>query len=480
MTEYYEHEHTDNGRIAVACDEYYVPDHLMQHIDYVTPGVVPSKMKKSSIKKRDDNPPRPVRRPPIAPKMPSTYPAPPTPAEWQQILKNPGASKNGIPADLVNCSIWITPPCVRALYDVPLPSGEVCKDNSLGIFEEEDTYSQEDLNLFFTTFFPTIPNGTHPIPAFIDGAVAPVPVAEAGGESDLDMTLAYPLIYPQTITLYQTDDPIYAAETLNGTLDGFLDTFLDAIDGSFCTYSAYGQTGDNSTLDPTYPDPNPGGYKGKLQCGVYKPTNVISVSYGGGENGLPVDYERRQCNEFLKLALQGHTILFASGDYGVASFPSPGSPNGTCQGATNSTFLPSFPATCPWLTSVGATQIPVNGTVYDPEVAANAIFGNGAPFTSGGGFSNVFPAPFYQKPSLFRYFEKYNPPYPYYETLYAENVGANGGIYNRIGRGFPDVSAVGLFWLDFNEGEEGGWGGTSMSTPIVASIVNRVCVIRPR
>lgn len=48
------------------------------------------------------------------------------------------------------------------------------------------------------------------------------------------------------------------------------------------------------------------------------------------------------------------------------------------------------------------------------------------------------------------------------------------GLYNRIGRGFPDISAVGHWWLDFNEGEEGGWGGTSMSAPIVASIINRV------
>jgi hypothetical protein len=49
--------------------------------------------------------------------------------------------------------------------------------------------------------------------------------------------------------------------------------FLDAIDGSYCTYSAYGETGDctvEACLDPVYPDPNPGGYKGKLQCGVYK------------------------------------------------------------------------------------------------------------------------------------------------------------------------------------------------------------------
>ena len=48
------------------------------------------------------------------------------------------------------------------------------------------------------------------------------------------------------------------------------------------------------------------------------------------------------------------------------------------------------------------------------------------------------------------------------------------GRYNRIGRGFPDISAVGAFWLDFVANEEVGFGGTSMATPIVASIINRV------
>lgn len=54
--------------------------------------------------------------------------------------------------------------------------------------------------------------------------------------------------------------------------------FLDAIDGSYCTYSAFGETGNckaKECLDPVYPDPNPGGYKGQLQCGVYKPVSTL-------------------------------------------------------------------------------------------------------------------------------------------------------------------------------------------------------------
>jgi tripeptidyl-peptidase-1 len=54
-------------------------------------------------------------------------------------------------------------------------------------------------------------------------------------------------------------------------------------------------------------------------CGIFQPTNVISVSYGGQESDVPISYQKRQCLEYLKLGLQGVSILFASGDAGVAS-----------------------------------------------------------------------------------------------------------------------------------------------------------------
>ena len=70
--------------------------------------------------------------------------------------------------------------------------------------------------------------GTHPTLDSVDGATAPNPITEAGAESLLDFQLSYPIIYPQTITLFQTDDDVYQA---NYTFNGFLNTFLDAIDG---------------------------------------------------------------------------------------------------------------------------------------------------------------------------------------------------------------------------------------------------------
>ncbi|RPD55433.1 hypothetical protein L226DRAFT_224356 [Lentinus tigrinus ALCF2SS1-7] len=64
-----------------------------------------------------------------------------------------------------------------------------------------------------------------------------------------------------------------------------------------------------------------------------------------------------------QLGSRGTTVLFCSGDNGVYSFPS----NSTCDATT---FGPTFPRGCPFLTSVGGTQ------GVTPEVAAS--------FSSGG------------------------------------------------------------------------------------------------
>lgn len=100
------------------------------------------------------------------------------------------------------------------------------------------------------------------------------------------------LIYPQSVIVYQVDDKIYAPKEI--ARDNTFNTFLDALDGSYCNYPAYGITGDSPGIDPKYPDPKAGGYKGHRQCGVYTPTRVISISYGESEQDFPKPYVERQ------------------------------------------------------------------------------------------------------------------------------------------------------------------------------------------
>lgn len=458
--EYHEFSHKSTGNTMVACDQYHVPKAIQGHIDYITPGVKGVNVGPRLAKRSRGKPGKPGN-----------------PITWQppKIVSHPHMPKKS--SELQTCDVAITPACIRALYDIPLqnPNAKVSPNNSMGIFETGDTYSQEDLNLFFANFTSYIPNGTHPIPNFIDGASAPVPVSQAGGESDLDFQLAYPIIYPQTTTLYQTDDAFYTS--VNSTASGIFNTFFDAIDGSYCTYSAYGETGNDPTLDPTYPDPQPNGYKGQLMCGVYKPTNVISISYGEQEQDLPAYYQERQCNEFLKLGLQGVSIFVASGDTGVGGIPGDGAANG-CLGPNATIFSPTQPNSCPWLTNVGATKVYPGRTVFEPESAANDPPHNPYrnAYSSGGGFSNIFTVPDYQAQAVADYFENHNPPYPYYYDGQYNSTG--GGLYNRNGRGIPDVAANGDNIAVYVKGRAVTEGGTSASAPIFGAIVNRIVEAR--
>jgi tripeptidyl-peptidase-1 len=135
-------------------------------------------------------------------------------------------------------------------------------------------------------------------------------------------------------------------------------TAQDAIDGSYCTYDG----GDDPTQDGVYPDPY-GGYQGPENCGGYAATKVISTSYGYNEADLTPQYEQRQCHEYMKLGLMGVSVLYSSGDYGVAGNGgqcinetiTPG--NSTYTNGDSGKFNPSFPGTCPYVTSVGATQV---------------------------------------------------------------------------------------------------------------------------
>jgi tripeptidyl-peptidase-1 len=130
----------------------------------------------------------------------------------------------------------------------------------------------------------------------------------------------------------------------------------------------------------------------------------------------------------MKLGLQGVTIIVSSGDSGVA-----GREGGCCinpgyapsadgsiislyinsttgfPATTGKTFVPHFPDSCPYLTSVGATMIKPNSSVKTPEQAAKKL--GPVPLYSGGGFSNVFSMPDYQRRALDHYFDQHLPPY---------------------------------------------------------------------
>lgn len=137
-------------------------------------------------------------------------------------------------------------------------------------------------------------------------------------------------------------------------------------------------------------------------------------------------------------------------------------------------YNPDYPSGCPYITAVGGTRLYPGQTIEDPESAMQVNLtavhiAEGRPpgkksssihtvqklrastagnpvlafFATGGGFSNYFKPPSYQARAVSQYLAAHAPDVPsYVVNSDASNVGANGGVYNRAGRGYPDVSAT--------------------------------------
>ncbi|KAI0648913.1 subtilisin-like protein [Trametes meyenii] len=421
-TEYYVYEHAESGTTRVGCEgAYHLPEHVAPHVELVTPTLhFDAKVRKRSVKSKVGNP----GSGPVSPKTTGT-------------IKN-------IFNQLQHCDEQITPICLRALYNfayVPLAAHK----NSIGIVEyTPQAYVPSDLDMFFGNFSKS-QVGERPSLVSIDGGTIDIGFGgfDVNGESNLDLQYAMSLVGKgQPVTLYQTGDDVEGASFNN---------LLDALDGSYCSFEG----GDDPFQDPSYPDPF-GGYQGATQCGTVTPAHVISTSYSYDEWELSPAYMQRQCAEYAKLGLMGVTVLYSSGDYGVAAnggicLDSQGEPQ-----FGGNVFAPSFPGGCPYITSVGATQVNPGAKVTDPESACNQVI------FSGGGFSNVFPMPSYQKSAVEGYLSKYPPPY-------------TSGQYNTSGsRAYPDLSANGANYVVAVQGEYELVYGTSASSPVTAAILSAV------
>lgn len=404
-TDFYHWHHDASGVQDIAAEEYHLPADLRRHVDYITPG----------IRLRTDTS-RPKKR-----SQQNKQRRGITPAANGTLTYSP-------PSDPNVCNVThVTPQCVQKLYQIPKGS-RASVGNELGIFETiSDHYSKEDLDVYHSTIYPDVPNGTYPIEESIDGAYgASNSTATAGIESNLDFQAAIPLIYPQKTILFQTDDEVYQTNTSLSA--GFLNTFFDALDGSYCTFSAFNETGNCVTddcLDPVYPDPNPGGYKGQLQCGVYEPTNVISISYSTSELAKPPSYLKRQCAEIMKLGLQGTTVVMATGDHGVG--PTDGET--TCTGYTGKVFTPQENVVCPYVLAVGATElVEASGNTSSPQFIERAP----TDFGSGGGFSNFFDTPSYQANHVKNYFNNVTLNFTGYNDIEDVINNATSGVCESI------------------------------------------------
>ena len=169
QTEYHHYEHLATGKSNIGCDEYSVPKHVTQHIDYITPGLklLTSSKPDQNLEKRTFGVTAPGKKPILGP------------------LLKPLLVSVDLLLSLfleIACPIAIIPGCIKAMYNITDSPKNVASGNRLGIFESiGDVYAQQDLNLFFAGLDTKIPEGTHPLLNGIDGATAPAASAKAAG-----------------------------------------------------------------------------------------------------------------------------------------------------------------------------------------------------------------------------------------------------------------------------------------------------------
>ncbi|XP_022528244.2 tripeptidyl-peptidase 1 [Astyanax mexicanus] len=170
---------------------------------------------------------------------------------------------------------------------------------------------------------------------------------------------------------------------------------------------------------------------------------VHTISYGDDEDSLSSAYMNRINNEFMKAGVRGISMLFASGDSGAGCWHKTKEEN---------VFRPSFPASSPYVTTVGGTSFK-NPFKVTYEVTD---------YISGGGFSNVFPMPDYQV-SAVKAFLKGKPSLP------------PQSYFNSSGRAYPDLAALSdNYWVVTNLVPIPWVSGTSASTPVVGGILSLI------
>ncbi|KIK66625.1 hypothetical protein GYMLUDRAFT_37782 [Collybiopsis luxurians FD-317 M1] len=291
-----------------------------------------------------------------------------------------------------SCNASVTPACLQDLYGIPVTKATQTS-NGLGVSGFEDQWPQiADLASFLTDFRPDIPpNTTFTLQTLNNGSDPQGPL-DAGVEANLDIQYTVGVASGVPVTFFSVGGPpdIQPVDIVG--------KFLDLV---------------NYVNNQTYPP------------------HVLTTSYGINETDVSAPMANQLCNAFMAAGARGVSVLFASGDGGVSG--------GHTQNCT--TFVPTFPSGCPFVTSVGATT-GVNET--------SALF-------SSGGFSNIFTRPSYQDTDV---------------TDYLNALGStNSGLFNRTGRAFPDVAAQGENFEIILGGNAGLVSGTSCSSPVFASVI---------
>ncbi|KAG9254213.1 peptidase S8/S53 domain-containing protein [Emericellopsis atlantica] len=353
-----------------------------------------------------------------------------------------------------DCVSNVTPSCLREIYKIP-QDNYTHPDNSIGFFSPGwSSWISSDLDEHFAAHAPELLGHMPSVVPINDGyRQTDVQSDPFNLEPNMDAELLMTLAYPQNVTNFQVGDSTHPGN-VNTLLAAFDDTYCDQLDG---------------VLDPIVDVKD-------VDCGTIQPPNVLSISYAWAETDFPPEYLAHQCHEFLKLGLQGVTVIVSTGDMGTGRHP-----DGECGDKTSKPqFVPSWPASCPWVTAVGGTKfvatedegtvtswrnLPSTGLPHERDTDEVAYFrpNDDGNRSSAGGMSNAFATPEYQAQHVSRYLEQQS-----------DHLDSFRGQFNQSGRTYPDVSAAASFIQVFTGGRFHSVSGTSSSAPIFAAIVTKI------
>ncbi|KAF5310892.1 hypothetical protein D9619_008189 [Psilocybe cf. subviscida] len=399
--EYRVFKHANSDEHA-ACHNYSLPLEVAEHVDFVMPTIQPN----VNIVKV------PIGR--------GVQPLLPLSRRDANVTSN--AANVSTSNVLSGCNTQIVPSCLKALYNMTY-TPKMAANNSVGVVSYySNSYLQSDLDLFFGNFSPALV-GSSPTLMLIDGALGTIALDASSSVGEDDWILSY------LMTLSDSPQSVQFLTIGNQQTGSFfsINEWLDAVDGSYCTSDG----GNDLAFNPQLPNPFPGGFNNH-SCGTVKVPNIISVSQAVEEITYTDFYKQCQCNEFVKLGLMGVTVLYAAANTGTA-----GAARLYCLDDNGSVtlngmhFSLSWPASCPWVTAVGGTQVKSNTTLgQNPEEVWNQDRTMGFFESGGGGFSQKFAKPAYQKDAVSNYLK-----------FLAKNDLTTLQHFNNHGRAYPDISA---------------------------------------
>ncbi|TGJ85769.1 hypothetical protein E0Z10_g2978 [Xylaria hypoxylon] len=304
-----------------------------------------------------------------------------------------------------NCDALITPACLKTIYNIDYQA-DPKSGSKIGFASYLEEYARySDFALFEQAYLPETIGQNFTVIQF-NGGLDDQASSDDSGEANLDAQYILGTGHPLPVVEFSTGG--------RGPLVPDLD---------------------QPTQDDNFNEPYLDFLKNVLKLPKDKLPQVISTSYGENEQSVPKSYAVSVCNLIAQLGSRGVTVIFSSGDSGTGS---------AClsnDGKNTTKFQPQYPASCPWVTSVGSTR-------YLNETAT---------FFSSGGFSDYWSRPIWQEIAVREYLHKIGDKFSPY--------------FNNKGRGFPDVSAQGFGYRVYDKGALHGYQGTSCSAPAFAGIV---------